>query len=139
MPKVDIMSLNTQKADSLSGIEYLSLAVQAASNLRSHNVVIPVSVAQQIMKEIAERPSPFPSVKCPKCETKLDHFEEAHECAPPPLPITTLTPQEVSRRVGRIGSNPLPTYAKPMPPANPPSPSERAALRDAGRGRLLGL
>jgi len=88
--KVDIMSLNTQKADSLSGIEYLSLAIQAASRLKTPNVIISVDMAKQMLAEID-------TLRLGELAPSFGHRDP--EYTPPPLDVTKLTPTEVSQRI----------------------------------------
>jgi hypothetical protein len=104
------MSSNTQKADSLSGIGYLSLAIQAASRLKTSNVMIPVEVANQLMAEFETARLGELAPLCTHGGIALNcvHCQEACE------------PDCECRTEKRPGHNPDPTFPKPLPPPNPP-------------------
>lgn len=78
--------LPTNGADApMSVVEYLSIAIQAASRLKTQNIPLSVDQAKQLLAEVEA--------------ARLGELAQPSTNTPPPLTVTTLTPSEVALRV----------------------------------------
>lgn len=84
-------------------LSYLSDAIQAASSLKTNNVLIPLDIARSILDSLRDPPQEsLPQCRGSECE-KLRPTDDYCRChsggvAAPCLEVTFVTPTEIAQR-----------------------------------------